>query len=247
MRCPNADPETLKKLYWSDNLSLKDIGEIYDVSGATIHNWFKYFNISRRLIKESHIKVPMLPKIGEKILRKLYWNDGLILKDISIIYKYDESTILKYFQYYGIPCRSRSESTLKRDMEDPTVNIKSRKSQQMRWDSMSENDILIHAEKTSAGRQGIPYEKWENFVSDEWRDTIEYTEWTSAVIKRDNNTCRLCNTKVGIKHRHHIYPVRKYPELKYDVENGITLCPDCHYKTFGCEEEWADTFIMLIN
>lgn len=212
-----------------------------------MYYWFEYFDIPRRTIKDSHIKGKRTPKISEIILRKLYWKDNLILKDIGIIYGLSEFTILKYFQYYGIPCRSRSEATLKRDMEDPDLKERQCEIQQNKWDLMSDEDRLIHAKHVSAGRQGIPYEEWEDFVSDGWRDTVEYAEWTAAVIKRDNNTCRLCNTKVGIKHRHHIYPVRNYPELKYDVENGITLCPGCHYKTFGCEEEWADIFIMLIN
>lgn len=29
---------------------------------------------------------------------------------------------------------------------------------------------------------------------------------------------------------HHIYPMAEYPKLRYDSNNGITLCQDCHKK-----------------
>lgn len=48
MNCVNANPETLKKLYWEDNLSLADIGGIYGTSKQSIRRWFKKFNIPRR-------------------------------------------------------------------------------------------------------------------------------------------------------------------------------------------------------
>jgi 5-methylcytosine-specific restriction endonuclease McrA len=62
------------------------------------------------------------------------------------------------------------------------------------------------------------------------RHKWEYKQWRIAVIKRDDYTCRLCGSKVERPVAHHIFDFQTYPELRYDVDNGITLCRACHRK-----------------
>ena len=60
------------------------------------------------------------------------------------------------------------------------------------------------------------------------RDCNTYREWRTNVFARDRYTCKKCNEK-GVKiEAHHIKPWSKYPELRLDLENGITLCKKCH-------------------
>jgi hypothetical protein len=54
-----------------------------------------------------------------------------------------------------------------------------------------------------------------------------YREWRLSVFKRDNFTCQKCNNKKDIC-AHHIKGWTKYPEFRYDVDNGQTLCKNCH-------------------
>lgn len=57
----------------------------------------------------------------------------------------------------------------------------------------------------------------------------EYKAWRKAVFDRDGYTCRNCGDKTGGNlNAHHIKPYKDYPELRYDVSNGITLCEQCH-------------------
>ena len=58
---------------------------------------------------------------------------------------------------------------------------------------------------------------------------IEYRLWREAVFARDNWTCQRCEIR-GKKelHPHHIQNFAQYPELRTSIENGITLCIDCH-------------------
>lgn len=59
--------------------------------------------------------------------------------------------------------------------------------------------------------------------------TPQYREWRKAVFSRDGYTCRACKEpSSGRLNAHHIKSYAEYPELRIDVNNGITLCENCH-------------------
>lgn len=58
-------------------------------------------------------------------------------------------------------------------------------------------------------------------------------QWRRDVFRRDDYTCQRCGAKGGKLNAHHIKPWIDHPELRYDVENGITLCVACHLITHG--------------
>ena len=60
------------------------------------------------------------------------------------------------------------------------------------------------------------------------RDTTEYKEWRKAIWERDNFTCRKCGQKGNKLNSHHILSFTEYPEYKFNIDNGITLCRKCH-------------------
>lgn len=61
------------------------------------------------------------------------------------------------------------------------------------------------------------------------RNMPEYIEWRNAVFVRDGYACQRCKSKNRIQ-AHHVKSWQKYPELRFDVTNGVTLCFDCHAK-----------------
>lgn len=63
------------------------------------------------------------------------------------------------------------------------------------------------------------------------RVSAEYKLWRKAVFERDRFTCIWCYKKGGNIHADHIKPFAQYPELHFAIDNGRTLCVDCHLKT----------------
>ena len=57
-----------------------------------------------------------------------------------------------------------------------------------------------------------------------------YREWRKSVLERDNYTCIWCGSKKKLN-ADHIKPYSLYPELRYELSNGRTLCEECHKKT----------------
>ena len=67
------------------------------------------------------------------------------------------------------------------------------------------------------------------------RKSPEYQRWRREVKHRDENTCRVCTVRRNL-HVHHIKPLEKYPKFATDLDNGITLCGNCHAFLSGREE-----------
>lgn len=61
--------------------------------------------------------------------------------------------------------------------------------------------------------------------------SLEYKQWRSKVFERDGFTCQICR-KIGVYlTAHHIKSFAHYPKLRFDLNNGITLCEECHKLT----------------
>jgi hypothetical protein len=60
------------------------------------------------------------------------------------------------------------------------------------------------------------------------RKSQEYDRWRRRVFKRDWYTCRACDRKGERLVAHHLYSYAKYPRYRKILENGITLCVQCH-------------------
>ena len=62
------------------------------------------------------------------------------------------------------------------------------------------------------------------------RSSKKYNEWRDKVYMKDWYTCQCCGSSNGIeKNAHHINNFSEHEDIKYDVDNGICLCSNCHH------------------
>jgi len=90
------------------------------------------------------------------------------------------------------------------------------------------------------------------------RHSFKYRQWRSDVFTRDNFTCQNCGQRGGVLNAHHIkkfikimdeYKIRSLEdafncEELWNINNGITLCKDCHKKIPAREketQEWIES------
>ena len=87
---------------------------------------------------------------------------------------------------------------------------------------------------------GVNHPNWKGGISPRVLVSFQYKEWRKSVFERDNFTCQMpnCGQRGGDLEAHHIKSWHEYPELRYEVSNGVTLCKDCHNKTKWHEEEF---------
>ena len=93
-----------------------------------------------------------------------------------------------------------------------------------------------HKEAISRAHSGENNWNWKGGCSRDTRNDKRYKKWRANIFARDDWTCQTCSRrscsgdKVYIE-AHHINSWAQYPEERYDLENGVTLCKECHALT----------------
>lgn len=72
-------------------------------------------------------------------------------------------------------------------------------------------------------------DKYSILTNKDVRCSIGYHNWRKAVLERDLNVCQICGSTENL-HAHHIEPFAKNIDKRLDLDNGITLCENCHKK-----------------
>lgn len=93
--------------------------------------------------------------------------------------------------------------------------------------------------KQSKSLSGANAPNWRGGISSEnecQRKQARYRFWRISVFERDHYTCQHCGDRSAVGHRvvlnaDHIKPFSSYPDLRFELSNGRTLCVVCHRKT----------------
>ena len=63
------------------------------------------------------------------------------------------------------------------------------------------------------------------------RTSMKYKQWRRNIFERDDYTCQNCKKHGGNLNADHIKPFALFPELRFDIDNGRTMCIPCHRDT----------------
>lgn len=143
-------------------------------------------------------------------------------------------------KYSAIVIESRASKLRERKRGAPSDETRFKISQankgQIAWNKgfTKETDerIRLGTEKILGSKHG----NWKGGITTQnvmLRTSPEYRRWRTAVFQRDEYTCVWCKQRGGILNADHIKSFANYPELRLDIDNGRTLCIDCHKTTDG--------------
>lgn len=93
------------------------------------------------------------------------------------------------------------------------------------------------------GRSREKNPNWNPNITDDERVNRRSTNnervWRKLVFERDDHTCQACRQVGGTLNAHHFFGYVAYPQFRFDIDNGVTLCKSCHH-TFHKWAGWAD-------
>jgi len=104
---------------------------------------------------------------------------------------------------------------------------------------VSQESRFLMSRKHRGLLAGKKHPNWKGDITPNFqklRNSEAYKEWRMAVFKRDYFRCILCGydstgSRPADIQADHIKPFSLFPELRFDIENGRTLCVPCHRKT----------------
>ena len=97
----------------------------------------------------------------------------------------------------------------------------------------------INQSKSLKGKKCYQWKGGINPINDTIRKSLEYKLFIDSVFARDDYTCQKYGIKGTKLNVHHVLNFSKYPELRFRVDNGITLSNEAHkefHKKYGFKE-----------
>ena len=190
---------------------------------------------TRRKISESLKKNPVRYWLGKKRDRELSEKVGNSLK---IMWQNPEYHKKMSEAHKG--CKQSEETIKKRFLWHKNYSH----SEQTR-------NKISTSNKGKKGISGKNHYNWKGGIN--YRDihslfNIEYRTWRTEVFIRDNFKCKISDEHCqGMLQAHHILPWRDFVELRYKVNNGITLCHAHHPRKRAEEKRLSPYFMDLVS
>jgi 5-methylcytosine-specific restriction endonuclease McrA/predicted DNA-binding protein YlxM (UPF0122 family) len=181
---------------------------------------------------------------------------GKSMPETAKYFNVSESTILNILKRCNIARRTVKEgNSLKWKNDDFRNNqIEKRKNKPSGALGKTWKVDKIIKRPNNSGENNHFWKGGKTKLSLQIRNSAEYSFWRKQIFERDNYTCQICGrkNKKGDKviiEADHIYPFSKILddfditsieeaiscEKIWDIENGRTLCRECHKKT----ETWG--------
>ena len=208
------------------------------LSSDSVKNKIKETNIEKYGVENVFASEEIKEKIKETNLKKYGFenpNSNIDVRNKTIQTNLEKYGVENVFASEEIKQKIKETNLEKYGVEVPTQNP----------------DIFAKCVSTCLERYGVPYygafysSEHKGELSPTWkggfeyhrveRSTYEYRDWRKQVFDRDLYTCQCFGYRNGIGlekvrelNAHHIKNWKNNEDLRYDVDNGITLCEKCH-------------------
>lgn len=215
--------DALYAAYVTEGLSIKGLERRFGFSGVTIIKYMRKFGIESRPWSTKGMQPRLGAVLTEETKEKI--RQARLGQKLSPEHR---AKISRWNQEHGNPfkgCHHSEESKasqrakMKGRVLTPEHRAKVLKGLMKAW---------------ANPKSGAEASNWKGGVSPlnaRLRSKREHRLWRKAVKERDNFTCVLCGHYSLSNHADHIKSFSMYPELRTSIENGRTLCIDCHRKT----------------
>lgn len=209
MSRPYHNPELIIKLYTIDNLSSKDIAKQIGISDVSVLNWLKRYNIPIKKTGSFNYKIRKTTTEIDLKICELYtqWMSSRKIKEV--IGNIDKTTIIEIIKRYNITPHSKG----------------------------------YNAKQWSKSHM---WKGWISKISTLIRHRKETKQWKKKVLKRNGYKCVQCwaTTELEVDHIIPLKEIRRTHNIKdvtdelfikipllTDINNGRTLCFNCHKQT----------------
>lgn len=177
-----------------------------------------------------------LSKIGSKYPNRKKYFKGITLTEYTCMFC-KKQFALKYKcrkpKYCSLSCSAKSR---------PEV-----------WQKGFKNVDREYQKQVASQIRGEKHPRWikdRTLLKDDHKDRGGqlHREWSISVKKRDNWKCKINNNDCnGRIEAHHILSWKDYPELRYIINNGITVCHYHHPRTKIKEKSLVNYFTKLLT
>jgi hypothetical protein len=137
-------------------------------------------------------------------------------------FKYDTSTVCSYNCRDLMLSKTKTGKTPYKMTQAIRDKITKAKKGLRIWGGKREMPWLV-GEKNPNWKGGVTDESVKLRKSPAWKC------WRDNVFTRDNFTCLLCGKNGKYLHPHHIKSFTLYTNDRFMLDNGMTVCKDCHY------------------
>jgi hypothetical protein len=201
---PKTSKEELERWYLVEKKSPEEIAKMFGVHGKTVRNWMRHHGIDR--LGPSHLVTG----------RKAPWNAKP--KPKHVIEALRKANIGREPHNKNSGRIAFSCEVCGTDVFDKPYRKKHTCSKSCRDKMMALRRGELHWNYTDGGTASNQRQRL-------WAQT---QEWRKGVLSRDR-VCVSCGSTKRL-HAHHLDGWAKHPERRFDPDNGITLCHDCHWR-----------------
>ena len=233
------DESWLRSEYIENGRTIQSIAEEFCVSHQAIEKYLTRYGLRKR---PQNVALPT----KDELLR-LYTEEHIGVNRIAAMFPgVGSKTIFRLMDEYQITIYAPGELMSLWWMNDGHKQEMSKRRTELWNDDVYREKTSRHfsdpvciekqAKALSMRYQGQTEDEWTGFLTPQnirARNSAEYQLWRHRVFERDDYRCRCCGRRSSkgspvILHAHHIENFAQNEELRYDIDNGITLCRECH-------------------